>query len=440
MEFTVKLGEMRQYNTSGGSRAVIRRSNKPVALERPSVELSDDVVASAMSTIEAADAAVAQLEKDEASKKTRVTAADFGAPEPVVIVFDAMLSALSQPRYRAKYGFTEGSDAGLLRIGFGDPVPSYYANVSGGQSIYNRKMLSLLGLRNLVKYGPEVFLELKDKLFSGCIADYKAKTGLHKMRYFTGNTVDLDSCVLRCHEQVTLDAINKMQAAQGGQQFKNAEALAKSETGKRMAVEQADTLIKGFIERFKLTPDQVRKRRLDLDKTDTDFPTATSNDDRGKHPVWIYRNVGVLTFHANVPTMSDVYGALLLAPYHLAKAFLLIHRQAKNPDELAKQLDEFFEEGISDSCFNAKWKSIEMFVQAREESGFINDVLNKLQQDHQQKFLAIADDDDGAKELALMQQLAKGSTGIDSRTKKRRQITGQDVRIWHAAIMKAAGF
>ena len=207
-----------------------------------------------------------------------------------------------------------------------------------------------------------------------------------------------------------------------------------------MAVEQAKTMIDGFTERFKLTRDQIRKRRIDLKPDNTTFPVATTNDDRGKCPIWIYRNAGVLTFHANVPTMSDVYGALLLAPYHLAKGFILVHRQSKTPDELSKNLDAFFEDAVSDSCFNAKWKSIEMFVAAREESGLIKDVLNRLQQEHQAKFLAIGDDDDGAKELALMQQLARGSTGIDARTKKRRPITAQDVKVWHAAIMKAAGY
>eukprot|EP00672_Neobodo_designis_P025880 CAMPEP_0174851410 /NCGR_PEP_ID=MMETSP1114-20130205/23176_1 /TAXON_ID=312471 /ORGANISM="Neobodo designis, Strain CCAP 1951/1" /LENGTH=506 /DNA_ID=CAMNT_0016085945 /DNA_START=32 /DNA_END=1549 /DNA_ORIENTATION=- len=438
-QFTVKMSDMRQYNTSGGFRKVIRKSNKAVPLERPAVEITDELVAGALSTIEAADAAVAALEKDESKKATKITAADFGSPEPVVRVFDAILSAMSQARYREKYGFSEGSDAGLMRIGFGDPVPSYFANVSGGQSIYNRKLLSLLGLRNLVKFGPEVFLELKEKLFSGSLGDYKPKTGLHKMRYFTGNTVDLDTCVLRCHEKVTLDAINTMQRKQNGPTFRNAEELANSEVGKRMAIEQAKMMIDAFAERFKLTADQIRKRRIDLDPEDTDFPVATTNDDRGKCPLWIYRNAGVLTFHANVPTMSDVYGALLLAPYHLAKAFILVHRQSKTPEDLVRNLDAFFEDGVSDSCFNAKWKSIEMFVQAREESGFINDVLNRLQQDNQAKFLALDDDDDGQKELALMLQLAKGATGIDPRNKKRRPIAQADVRQWHAAIMKAAG-
>lgn len=437
--FVVKLSDMRQYNNSGGSRKVIRMSSQPVVTSLQPVPVDDRLKEFALLAVAQADAAVAALEKDEGQLETKVRSSDFGDSTALVRVFDAILAQFTDARYQAKYGFSEDDDANLLRIRLGDPVPSYFANVSEGQSIYHRKVLSILGLRNLIKYGPEIFLEMKAKLFSGYTADYAAGTGPHKMKTFTGNVVDLDTCVLRCHEPATLANINMMQRAHGAAEFRSAEALANSEVGKRIAVSQAKTVIDDFAERLKLSHQQRRQRRIDLDEKDLNLPVATSNDDRGKTAVWIYKNVGVLTFHANVPTMSDVYGALLLAPYHLAKAYILCLQQGqRSADELQRQLDDFFENGVSDSCFNAKWKSIEMFVKEREKAGSIEDVLNEIQKKHQAKFLALDDDDDGHMELALMQQLAAGAMGMDPATRRTRAITSSDVVAWHKKIMSAA--
>jgi hypothetical protein len=430
--FVVKLASMQQMNSTGGSRKVVRKSNKPLDVHLSSVSLLPAVKNAALASIAQASAAVAALEQDEGSRKAKIDARSFGDPAPVVTVFDAILSAFTQQPFQDKYGFHE-TDANLLRIQFGNPVPAYFANANGGQSIWHRKYLSLLGLRNLVKYGPEIFLEMREKLFSGFTGDYADKTGPHKMKYYTGNVVDLDTCVLRCHEAATLKAMNELAARQGLPPFDDAAALAGSEFGKRIAVNQAKTMIDAFAQRFKLSTVEKKKRRITLDAEDLVMPTATNNEDRGRCAVWVYQNLGILTFHANVPTMSDVYGALLLAPYHLAKAYLLT-------DDTQAGLEDFFENAVSDSCFNAKWKSIEMYLDSCIAHGSIEDVLNRLQKDNQKAFLEIdVDDDDGMKvELDIMTRLATGASGYDPKTKQVRPITLQDIVAWHKKSVAAA--
>ena len=84
------------------------------------------------------------------------------------------------------------------------------------------------------------------------------------------------------------------------------------------------------------------------------IPLAWDNMSRGKWPLWQYINAGVNTMHVNVPNMADVIGALLRAPFAALRAYLLCK---DSPEELAR----FYEDGISDSCFNGKWRALEEF-------------------------------------------------------------------------------
>ena len=51
--------------------------------------------------------------------------------------------------------------------------------------------------------------------------------------------------------------------------------------------------------------DGVGRCKLILDPK-ADIPVASGNQDRGQWPIWHYNNVGVLSYHVNVPNMSDV--------------------------------------------------------------------------------------------------------------------------------------
>lgn len=440
--FLVKFSDMRQYNNSGGSRQVIRKGPPAKLTDLATVALTPALMANALKLVDCVDAAVLELEKDEKSRG-HATVNPVQDPEPLVKVYDAIIAALYQERYRSKYGFDSG-DAGLVNVKFGQSVPAYFANVSNGQSIFHRKMLSLLGLRNLAKYGFEIFGEMKTALFSGCPEDYTDKTGPNKMKYYTGNVVDLDTCVLRCHDAQTLAAVNTVAAKEGLPPFPDGAALANSPFGRIMAITQARTMIDDFSARFKLTKDEQKRRRINMENISPEsIYVASSNGDRGKVAVWVYTNVGVLTFHANVPVMADVYGALLKSPYHLAKAFILVQQQSTTPQQLEAALDDFFENAVSDSCFNGKWKAIEAFLGDREQLGTIDDFISKLQVSRQKEFLALYDDDDDdatatAKELELMLRLAVGAVAIDPISKKTRPISERDVVAWQKKAMSAS--
>lgn len=437
MTFRVKLREMRQYNTSGGSRRVIRIGDEAPMPQIP--PLGTDVIAAALSAVAAVDTAVADIEKNEAVRRYPVPQRLCGSTAPILAVFDHILHEFANPKYKTKYG-DDGSNMQLLRHSVGESVPAYYANVSDGQTIYYRKLLSILGLRNLVDAGPAIFAEMREKHFSGDINAYKQRTGPHKMKYLTGNVVDLDTTVLRCHERPTVDAVNAAAKKAGTRTFRNGKELAASPEGQRIAMQQAKVLIDGFVDQLKLSAAEVTARHLDLQIPDSDdaidIHVSTGNSDRGTYPIWKYSNVGVLTFHANVPSLPDVYGALLRAPYHMAKAFALV----KAGGDGVPSLDDFFEDCVADSCFNAKWKAIEAFCSVFATRGGVDDVLDKLQQANQAYFMRVmaSDDDDGTAELAAMQKLVADQrlTARDA-TGATRAITPADVGAWHKKRLNA---
>jgi hypothetical protein len=269
------------------------------------------------------------------------------------------------------------------------------------------------------------------------------------MKYLTGNVVDLDTVVLRCSDPVQLRVINEMLRKQDGAnaaQFGGADQLAGSTFGLAMAHSQAHRLIDGFVERFALTPAEVSRRSLALSSTAprsiSEVYTATNNGDRGRAPLWLYRNVGVVSYHANVPAMADVYGALLRAPFHFVKAYLIakVDKRGALP-----ALTEFFEEALADTCFNQKWQAIESYLGARSREGAIFHVLSEYQAKRQDVFTAefyARDDRSGRMELEMMIALVATQKpalmGIDPLTCLRRAITAADVREWYKAVVLAS--
>merc|ERR1712151_588933 len=131
--------------------------------------------------------------------------------------------------------------------------------------------------------------------------------------------------------------------------------------------------------------------------------------------------------------MPDIYGALIQAPWHLAKAWCTIHSEFEPGPEREKWIADFFEDAVADSCFNGKWKAIEEFNARLSKLGSITDRLQKLQQRHQDDFGALynlADIDDAEKdrrEAALLYRFCcqECPTGRDTRGQE-RQITEED--------------
>eukprot|EP01001_Neometanema_parovale_P004758 NODE_1697_length_1637_cov_132.636063_g1617_i0.p1 GENE.NODE_1697_length_1637_cov_132.636063_g1617_i0~~NODE_1697_length_1637_cov_132.636063_g1617_i0.p1 ORF type:complete len:485 (+),score=124.16 NODE_1697_length_1637_cov_132.636063_g1617_i0:56-1456(+) len=370
------------------------------------------------------------------------------AVRDLVSVFDEMVERFASRTFQTRY-YAHPSELRAATLRAHEPVPMYFANVICS-SVWYRKALSIAGLRNLVIYGHQIYTELQEQLFASDPSKYRNGAGLERMRYLTGNTVDLDTVVLRCNDPFYLKTINNMNKVKGLPQFRTTEEFGNSTQAQEIAVAAAEPLLNGFIEQFNLTPQDAKKRCVAPEVLSPKkgskanamgkskgkgmgmglfgeqwIPVACGNQDRGRWPVWRYCNVGVDTYHANVPNIADVIGALLKSPIAAAKAFL---RCKDSPD----MLDAFFEDGISDSCFNAKWKALEEFNDFLDSAGSIAKVLEEVQATHQNIFnpsLFDNDDADGSKEVAEMLKLIPGKKGRD-KTGKTRCITKADVVAW----------
>jgi hypothetical protein len=348
----------------------------------------------------------------------------------VVSIFDHMMLALQQPHLKRRYGYNR-ADHMASPLVFGEPVPSYYANVSDG-SMYQRKRYSIAGLRNLVLYGPVIYVQLRATQFAGNPLEYAEDEGLSLMRTYTGNVVDLDTTVLRCSCKATLNAINLSNKHKGLPMFKSPQEFSSSSQAEEIAVHCSIELLNHFALTLNMDEAKRRRRNISLEQIRRPIPVAATNTDRGRHPVWHYINVGQDSFHANVPHLDDVNGALLKAPYHCAMLWATIHAVFSG-EMLQRKVDEFFEDCIADSCFNMKWKAIEAFSAKLRHEGTITDVLEKTQAEAQATFTAAffaADDGGHSTEVAEMWRLVEGKVGREASTGKVRPITPSDVARW----------
>lgn len=172
-------------------------------------------------------------------------------------------------------------------------------------------------------------------------------------------------------------------------------AFGDSEQARLMAATQAEELINQFCIDLKLSGEARTRRRLDFNKETAvaqAVPRAYTNRDRGKWPLWHYINESVNSFHANVPNMQDVYGAILRSPWRLAHIWCTIFSEYPEGAERDKWIDAFLEDAVADSCFNQKWKSIEEFSEQLGKVGTVVHRLQQLQKQHQAEFAEIFDD------------------------------------------------
>uniref|UniRef100_A0A6T2BPM8 CUE domain-containing protein n=1 Tax=Eutreptiella gymnastica TaxID=73025 RepID=A0A6T2BPM8_9EUGL len=395
----------------------------PPRAPRPrAVELLDD--GALMRIVERAEGAVREMELQIAEQKAEPPAISAEDQQQLVALYDDMIERFDVREYQQKHGM-QPYESTVCALEAGQLVPVYFANVQYN-SIFYRKALSMAGLRNLILCGREIFAELKAQLFASDPSKYTGAGGLNRMKRMTGNMVDLDTVVLRCNDPTTLETINKMNKAKGNRVYANVQEFAHSRQAAEMAVAAALPLLEGFVKEFGLTKAQQKTRRVQTSQVDAGkIPVAHDNSSRGKWPLWQYINAGVNTMHVNVPNMADIIGALLRAPFAALRAYL---RCKDLPEELAR----FYEDGISDSCFNGKWKALEEFNAGLDKQGSITQILADLQAKHQSVFTAQffdADDRKHTKEIREMVRLAKGVCARD-RSGATRPITKADVRAW----------
>jgi hypothetical protein len=433
MMFTIDFKSMSQRNMTGGSRSV-QRIDLAAAADRQArlaAPISPELAVSCLEAISAMDLLTVEAERNISDRTHVVAIESIPNFKSVLLVYEYIFAELAKPALSRKFGGSERS-AMLLEMGEGGDVPNYFANVSG-ESVYHRKVLSVLGLRNLVRAGCDIFNELKATLFSGDPSHYSGRSGLGKMRALTGNTVDLDTMVANCEHQLKLFNAVRQKATPPLPPFRSAEELAKSADCQAYVRSVAEPLLDEFVDRMKLSPREAEQRRVLKTSLTGSIPVSSGNSDRGRSPIWLYAGAGVLTYHVNVPNMLDVFGALLKAPYHAARAFLLLYEKNHGTAKWSEAVEEYFDECISDSCFNGKWKSIEMYLDKIERIGSINEVLDQLQREFQSVFTpAFFDaDPDRVKERAEMVRLVqlhrKQGVGADG---KKRLISAADVDAW----------
>lgn len=420
--FWVRFDEMKQYNAAGLSRTVRRQiiNSEPDVKVSPFElfrELSSHGFQTAQECFELVDRDVEALQSNLKRREYRMIQREKKHVDSILQIYDVILAAF--PMFVERYQGTQ-DDVRLLSLKVGDSVPEYFANVKTG-SIFRRKVLAVLGLRNLVVHGTEVFNQMISSCFSGNPSEQNSN-GLARMKFLTGNTVDMDTVVLNAAA-----AFNQIKR-NGDSRFLSEADFSASPECRETVLQSATHFIDDFVATVGLSPAEVKARKLSMPTGP--IHVATCNNDRGKYSVWHYRQMNVSTFHVNVPQVSEVIGAVLKAPFHLAKAFLLhmhYHSTKENPFE------DFFENCVSDSCLNGKWKAIEMFLDGLINRETIFAVLDRLQVDNQAKLSRIVrtDDDERTNEFREMCRLVKIGRlqGVDA-SKKMRPIVDEDVAEW----------
>ena len=343
--FHISAIEFRQYNSAGKHRTIARKVS-PKSMPG----LSQVNYENCLEVVKQIDKQIDGLE----NTSNIISIADKSKLASVYGAFDQIIK-----EYVSRNSCLIRDSSDILRHSRGDPVPHYYANVKG-ESVERRKLLSLLGLRNLLDAGIEIYNEMRTRLFSSNFSDYTNNVGVHRMKTLTGNAVDLDTTVLRCSDGSMLKTINSVAKKQDRSPYRSPEEFGNSKEAADMARAAASTLIEDFCNNFKLSPADRRRRCLELSAGP--IPVNTSSRDRGKSAIWQYIGPGVNSFHVNVPNMDDVIGALLRSPWHAVKCWSKIHL-LNDEREREEWIEKFFTECIEDSCFNAKWKSINSFCE-----------------------------------------------------------------------------
>ncbi|KAJ9454575.1 hypothetical protein DIPPA_29845 [Diplonema papillatum] len=314
-------------------------------------------------------------------------------PEAIACVlelYDDMVSNFGLDRYIREFGGQKCLFQRYAKTPEGHEVERYFANMKSG-SIYKRKILSLVGLRNLIRQGKDIYTELYRKKFASNPGQYGKDEGPNKMERLTGNVVDLDTVVVRCSGEEIKELVNKERAKDGQPPLHSTREVADCETVRRMVLNSAGELLGNFIATFNLSADEQEDRQCFVPPPDYVIKVATRHTDRGRWPVWQYINGPANSYHVNVPLIDDVVGALLLAPWHAAKAYCLIMAKYDGAED---KLDDFYRNCIDDTCFNGKWKSIELFNEDLEKRDTVSAVLASMQKEHQQRFCKIYDEVD----------------------------------------------
>lgn len=224
---------------------------------------------------------------------------------------------------------------------YGDHVPRYFANVAN-KSPQERKYLSLAGIRNLILIGPRIIDDFRDLKFLGGEHHYGFNKGAQALRYYTGTVVDLDTQIEANDDQEAIAIAKPLIVNFGktwGLQGKNGQELIAEEVASQMPY-----------------------RKLNLPQHGFPIHYSQSHEDRSNYGIWTRgdHQLSKLIYFVNVPNLDFVLGATLRFPYIVAE--LAWKAKAAHNGILPEAfLDEFFDKGLSDKCFNEKLRAFTEF-------------------------------------------------------------------------------
>lgn len=281
---------------------------------------------------------------------------------------------------------------------FGENLPPFFANVAK-KSVY-QTYLDLLGIRNLLAYGPSSLDEIRAKQYIITWEKYAADTGVQKIKTYTGTTIDLETefdakddneAILFAQDKIiefamqlapkeTQAIIDKNPINPGLLTTQDLTAWGlKSKLVKPFAGEPPEVTLQYLILEFskreglnkpkdssegEVILEMIKKRIVDDNKSillnaiDTRlFPgrnlhlpklghtvhTAYGNADRGNHGVWKRQKPGhsKIEYYVNVPHFMNIFKATVRMPFMLAEILFLAKESAEVKDD-PKILENFY--------------------------------------------------------------------------------------------------
>ena len=224
---------------------------------------------------------------------------------------------------------------------FKDRVPNYFANVID-KSLMERKYLSLIGMWNMIHIGPSIVDDFHNQFFIGGRQHYSPKNGLNAFKFFTGTQVDLDTEIAATTPQEAI-ALAKPLIVNFGKLYgltgTNGEELTAEEVARQMP-----------------------RRKLELPQAGMPIYYTDRHDDRSNYGIWTRGNheIDKIVYYVNVPNCDLVLSATLRLPYMVAELFWKV--KAKNNGIVPENfMREFIEHGLSDKCFNEKFRVFYQF-------------------------------------------------------------------------------
>ncbi len=278
--------------------------------------------------------AAEQMFNTKASAKKTIDKLDVKITEKVL---DNLNEIISEYEKRCKI---------YTKIGYKEAVESYFANIGGDPT--KIKYLSLIGIRNLLHFGPSIIDDFREKNYLGGDHNYSSLKGLKTFKHYTGNTVHLDTAFDAANDAAAIKFAKEKIIQFGKQQ--GLDKIYSSLTAEKVASHFPD-------------------RKLELPHSGS-VRKASSHTDRSNEGVWKYQNPASskIEYYVNVPNCDIVFLATLRLPYMFAE-LLYLTKEQKDSKLLNEFYDTLFDKGLSVGCYDDK---------AREFINFYHDWKMKI--------------------------------------------------------------